>query len=265
MKGVVRKLPAALQGKEWAIPIVLGAITLLIYGIEIRYYDRAYKAAGWPGIAPPIEHTAAIARAVLACMILGLLFATITGSGVLGFIVGRRYVEWRFWWVLATQLATTVVVATGLKYPPQQLQFAVLILADISLVVGYSLGRLREPSRAPALRAVTVTLAVLSLAIVWTATIALVNRTAIDDVRSIREGSGQHVIAEIVAPLEFRVVRVAWLDPAVRPGIDLDLSRPLLLVGRHEGRLLLVEVAAEPGEPLRRFEIADDRVELIGP
>lgn len=87
----------------------------------------------------------------------------------------------------------------------------------------------------------------LLVGIVAVTAIGSADRTAHGDVQAIREDGERDVLWQILAPLDIRKVRIAWLRPEVRAAYEPLMAETWLLLGHRDGFTLLVEAFPRSG------------------
>ena len=69
----VEALLRSVHDHPWIVASLVGGAATFAYGLTLRYYDSAYAAAGWPRLSLPVDQKSALARALVAVLLVAAI------------------------------------------------------------------------------------------------------------------------------------------------------------------------------------------------
>ncbi len=270
-----------LRHNSWVVPLLVGAVAVLTYGLSFRYYDQVLSEAGAPGGAGTIDRGEILSRA----LVLALLFLPGAAVAFPAFVASRtawRRGNKRLYPILLVFVPVPIGIVLASEGVPSGTWLFVPIL---SLLPAYSVGALvgqwervaawvrnkrgrvaerHRPTRKEDTH-VRIAVAFLVVLIVTALVVSIFETAARDDLAEIRQGGDQQILSATFVPLELRLAIVAWIDPTLRPVYEALLPCPLLLIGHRNGRTLLVEARPQGGHSPRVIDVNSGAVALREP
>jgi hypothetical protein len=90
--------------------------------------------------------------------------------------------------------------------------------------------------------------------------VSIVEMAASDDLAAIRRGGHQQDLTATFVPLDLRLMRIAWIDPGMRPAYEFLITCPVFLVSNSNGRTMVVEARPRHGSRARLVEVASSAI-----